>query len=125
MHYDRDLPVEPQWSPDDVAGLVDLAGQMHRQARPYVYDALSQPALVQTVRAFPSAVALGELARSVADDALRRALRAPGAEALAARIAELAAAAQEYVHKLALAQLAADAARELRHLRGIGRPSAQ
>ncbi len=125
MQYDRDVPVEAQWTPADVAGLTALAGEIHRQARPYLYEALGQPALVQTVREFPSAVSLGELAWSVAEDALRRALRAPGAEALAARVAALGVAARAYVRNRAVVDLAEDAARELRDVRGIGQPAAQ
>ena len=127
MQYHHDTSRVAHWLTADVAGLTELAGQLHRLARPHLYEALGQPALIQTVREFPIGVPLGELARSVADDALRRALRspAPDAKALAARVGGLSAPGWQFARNLALVDLAEDAARELHAVRQAGRPAAQ
>ena len=125
MHYQQvDHPVAAPSSPAGVTGLADLAGRLHHRARPYLYEALGQAALIQTVREFPPEVLLQELARTVADDALRRALRLMVAEerSLAAPVGGHGAPGWHVARTLALVGLAEDAARELERVR-LPRPA--
>jgi hypothetical protein len=100
---------------------------MRHLARPFLYEALCLPVLIQTVRELPMEVSLAELARTVADDALRRALRspAPDAKSVAARVSALGSRRWELARDLALVDLAEHAARELRAVRLAGRPATQ
>jgi hypothetical protein len=124
MEHDRDVPEQARWTTEDVADLAQLAQALHRLARPQLYEALSQRALVQTVQAFPADVPVTDLARAVADDALRRALRDSGGTGpmLSARVSKVSEADWQFAYNLAVAELTEDAARELQDVRRVQRP---
>ena len=123
MQYESDVPEEAQWSTSDLAALTDVAEWLHRLARPYVYEAVHQRALIHTVRELAPETPLWELARAVADDALRRALRTLGATGAPAamRATPLSLAGWEFASNIARTELAEDAMRQLRGLSRLGR----
>jgi hypothetical protein len=123
MQYESNVPEEAQWSTSELAELTDVAEWLHRLARPHVYEAVHQRALIHTVRELAPDTPLWELARAMADDALRRTLRTVGAtaEPAAMRAAPLSPAGWQFACNIARTELAEDALRQLRGLGRLGR----
>jgi hypothetical protein len=114
MQHDRDTRGAAEWTSAEVADLVDVAERLHRLARPLLYEAMHQQALLRTVREFSADTPIHDLARAMADNALRRALRSGApAQALASEGARRDPSGWQFAYNLALAELAEDAARDL------------
>jgi hypothetical protein len=121
--HDYDISHAANWPSDRIALLTKVADQLHRMARPHLYEALQEPALVRTVQDLPSDAPLRELANAVAENALRRALRAGGSSAVR-ELAQVDDAGWQFACNLALSELRDDAMRDLRavaRLRGSSR----
>jgi aminopeptidase N len=115
MAFDHDLPEAAAWTTDQVTSLADAAARLHQLALPLLMEALRQPALTQTVRDLPRETPLRDLARAIAENALRRALRAQSTAPTGAESAH-GVAGWQFVRNLALAELTDDAVRDLRGL---------
>lgn len=127
MQHDHDItPMTPithaaSWTSQQVALLTQLADHLHRLARPHLYEAMQEPALVRTVRELPADAPLRELARAVAENALRRGLRAGGQAAR--EQAGVDEAGWQFACNLALSELTDDAMRDLRALARLRGPA--
>ncbi|HEV7128611.1 MAG TPA: hypothetical protein VGN32_14370 [Ktedonobacterales bacterium] len=123
MQYDPNGADVAQWSGNQVADLGGLAARLRRLARPFLNAALQQPDLILTLREFPTDTPNWDLARSVADDSLRRALRAPEASArlTAGLQGSISQSQWEFTYNLALADLSEDASKQIRAIRIVTR----
>jgi hypothetical protein len=117
MQYDHDHDIShaATWTSGQVAHLTQVADHLHRMARPHLYEAMQEPALVRTVRELPADAPLRELASAVAENALRRGLRVAGVEAVREQV-RVNDAGWQFACNLALSELTDDAMRDLRAL---------
>jgi replicative DNA helicase len=123
MPFDHDISHAASWSSDQVARLTQVADHLHRLARPHLYEAMQEPALVRTVHDLPADAPLRDLASAVAENALRRALRAAGLAAVREQV-QVDDASWQFACNLTLSELTDDAMRNLRaiaRLRGTSR----
>ena len=118
MQQDLDITEAAVWTTDGIAQLAELADQVRWLARPHVYEAVRQPAMIGTVRELPADAPLRDLARAVAENALRRVVRAgrfshprDGPD-----LGSLSQEALQFACNLALSELTDDALRDLRIL---------
>ncbi len=121
MQYNQDELGAMDWSSAEVTELAEAAERLHRLARPLLYEAMHAQALLRTVREFPPNTPLGDLARAMAENALRRALRA-GDPARTVGV-DTTQPRFTFAYNLALAELTEDATRDLRgvaHVRRAG-----
>ena len=118
MQQDLDVTEAAVWSTADVAQLAELAEQLRWLARPHVYEAVRQPAMISTVRELPADAPLRDLARAVAENTLRRVVRAGRfSHSLdAPDIGSLSEEALRFACNLALSELTDDALHDLRIL---------
>lgn len=123
MAFDHDMPEAAVWTTDQVASLAGAAEQIQRLARPRLAEALRQPALAQTVRELPPETPLRDLARYIAENAVRRALRAMPAPPAPGSKSPYTEAGWQFARNLALAVLTDDAMRALRGLERLRRPA--
>ena len=111
MQHDFDMSPAANWPSERIAELTKIADQLHRLARPHLYEALQEPTFVRTIQDLPSDAPLRDLANAVAENALRRALRAGDSAVLREHVDE---AGWHFACNLALAELRDDAMRDLR-----------
>jgi hypothetical protein len=117
--YERNDPAR-DWADGAHGPEAGLADHLRRLAQPQLQGALQQPALIQMVRELPPAAPLAELARTLADDALRRAVRLVGGARSYQHEARTPDGWQR-AHQSAVVQLAGTALDGLRTLRAGAR----